>query len=58
MCSPNGTENHINDKLTSFPSVLSNRTTRPPRSPVARCSPLLSNSIAEMISTGERKGSR
>lgn len=37
--------------LTSLPSVLSNKTTRPPRSPVAKCSPVLSNSIAEMMST-------
>jgi hypothetical protein len=45
-----------NDKqqrgLTSLPSVLSKSTTRPPRSPVAKCSPLLSNSIAEIMSTG------
>ena len=37
---------------TSLLSVLSKRTTRPPRSPVARWSPLLSNSMAEMMSTG------
>jgi len=34
-------------------SVLSKRTTRPPRSPVARWFPELSNSIAEIISTAE-----
>lgn len=53
-----GKNNSINDInkyavnwLTSRVSVLSNKTTRPPRSPVARWSPDLSNSIADMIST-------
>jgi hypothetical protein len=32
----------------------SNSTTRPPRSPVARCSPLLSNSTAEIMSASHR----
>lgn len=41
----------VSRNLTSFVSVLSNNTTLPPRSPVARWSPVLSNSIAEMIST-------
>lgn len=41
--------------LTSFPSVLSNSTTRPPRSPVAKCSPDLSNSIAEIMSTAKNR---
>lgn len=40
-------------KMTSFESVLSNNTTLPPRSPVARWSPDLSNSIADMISTAK-----
>lgn len=42
--------------LTSFPSFLSNIITRPPRSPIARLSPVLSNPIADMISTANKKG--
>lgn len=41
--------------LTFFLSVLSNKTTRPPRSPVARWSPVLSNSMADIISTAIKK---
>ncbi|KAL6006003.1 hypothetical protein ACLOJK_040048 [Asimina triloba] len=41
---------------TSLKSVFSNKTTRPPRSPVARWSPVLSNSIADIISTEKHKG--
>jgi len=40
-----------NQNHTFLESVLSNKTTRPPRSPVARWSPYLSNSIAEIMST-------
>ena len=40
-----------NQNHTFLQSVLSNKTTRPPRSPVARWSPDLSNSIAEIMST-------
>jgi len=43
--------------LTSLLSVLSNSTTRPPLSPVAKCSPLLSNSMAEMMSTAAHQSS-
>lgn len=45
--------NYKVEETTSFASVLSNNTTLPPRSPVARWSPVLSNSIAEMTSTAK-----
>lgn len=48
---PPNLNNYKVEETTSFVSVLSNNTTLPPRSPVARWSPVLSNSIAEMTST-------
>lgn len=41
---------HVGLRSTPCEATLSNNTTRPPLSPVARCWPLASNSMADMMS--------
>ena len=45
----------MTQRLTGWAATLSNTTTRPPRSPVAKCCPVPSNSTADMMSAAMQR---
>ena len=55
---PRGVQLGLLDILTACGLTRSNNTTRPPRSPVAKCRPSWSNSTAEMMSAAGKQGNQ